>query len=170
MKRFDGFTEFVATHNAALSRLAYLLSGNHTDAQDLLQTALTKTATRWGQVARYDSPAAFTRRVMINEATSFWRRARRARHQSRVHLPDRPGHPHDEMGQAVTRLTLRQALERLSARQRAVLILRYFEDLSVEETAVVLGCSAGTVKSHTFDALSRLRALAPELADLKGQS
>jgi RNA polymerase sigma-70 factor (sigma-E family) len=144
------------------------LSGNHADAQDLLQTALVKTAARWRQVARYDSPVAFTRRVMINDATSFWRRVRRAPVRSSAHMPDRAGR--DEIGSTVTRLTLRQALDRLTTRQRAVLILRYFEDLSVEETAATLGCSAGTVKSQTFDALSRLRALAPELADLKGES
>lgn len=168
MKPFEGFAEFMTANGPALSRFAYLLSGNHADAQDLLQTALTKTATRWKQIARYDSPAAFTRRVMINDAASFWRRARRARIQADTSVPEQVST--DEMARAVPRLMLRKALTRLGPRQRAVLVLRFFEDLSVEQTAEVLGCSIGTVKSQTFDALSRLRALAPELADLKGEA
>jgi RNA polymerase sigma-70 factor (sigma-E family) len=165
MDAFEGFADFMTVHGPALSRLAYLLTGNHADAQDLVQTALTRTAARWQRVARYDDPAAFVRRVMLNESASRWRRLRRLRFDLVAGVPDRE--QRDASDHSVPRLMLWNALNRLPPRQRAVLVLRYYEDRSVGETAELLGCSAGTVKSQTHDALVRLRALAPELAELE---
>ncbi|MGK5675263.1 SigE family RNA polymerase sigma factor [Micromonospora sp. URMC 106] len=165
MDAFEGLSEFVRSHTPALSRLAYLLTGNHPDAQDLLQSALTKTAVRWHRVAGYDDPVAYVRRVMVNEATSRWRRWRRLRIDPVVKVPERT-RP-DDATHAVGRVVLWEALGRLTNRQRALLVLRFYEDRSVQETADLLGCSVGTVKSQTHHALARLRAVAPELAELE---
>jgi RNA polymerase sigma-70 factor (sigma-E family) len=168
MKPFDGFSDFMAVHVPALSRLAYLLTGNHADAQDLVQSALTKTASHWRRVVKYDDPAAYVRRVMINESTSRWRRRQRIKIDPVMAVPDR-AQP-DGTGRSVARVVLWQALGRLTARQRAMLVLRFYEDRSVDETATLLGCSGGAVKSETHHALARLRALVPELAELEALS
>lgn len=165
MDAFDGFPDFMATNGSALSRFAYLLVGNHDDAEDLLQSALTKTAVRWRRVARYDNPGAYVRQVMVNETYSRWRRKRLLRMVSVAQVPDRQSP--DGVDASVDRVVIWRALDRLTPRQRAVLILRFHEDMSVEDTAALLQCSTGTVKSQTHAALARLRALAPELADLR---
>lgn len=165
MDNFAGFPEFMAVNSPALSRLAYLLTGNHADAEDLLQSALTKTATRWQRVVRYDNPTAFVRRVMINETTSRWRRWRRIRIHPVTAPPDQP-RP-DDTAPSAARMVLWDALNRLTSRQRTLLVLRFYEDRSVAETAELMGCSVGTVKSQTHNALARLRTIAPELAELE---
>ncbi|SRR6266536_454737 len=165
MDRYEGFREFVAARGGALSRSAYLLTGDHQLAEDLLQTALARTAAHWRRVAAGD-PEAYVRRAMINERTSWWRRRR-----SGVEVPagvgvldSRPVRSVADASETVLRrMTLTAALARLPARQRAVIVLRFFDDLSEAATADVLGCSIGTVKSQAHDALARLRALAPEL-------
>ncbi len=116
-------------------------------------------------MADYDDPAAFVRRVMINEAVSRRRRWLRLRIDP-VTTPPETIQP-DDAADSVPRMVLWQALNRLTDRQRALLVLRFYEDLSVTETADMLGCSVGTVKSQTHRALTRLRALAPELAELE---
>ncbi|MEJ3742984.1 SigE family RNA polymerase sigma factor [Actinomycetes bacterium KLBMP 9797] len=165
MDAFDGFPDFMATNGSALSRFAYLLVGNHADAEDLLQSALTKTAVHWRRVARYDNPAAYVRQAMVNEIYGRWRRRRLLRMVSVTKVPERSSA--DAADASVDRLVVWRALDRLTPRQRAVLVLRFHEDLSVEETAALLRCSTGTVKSQTHAALSRLREMAPELADLR---
>ncbi|MGN9911211.1 SigE family RNA polymerase sigma factor [Phytohabitans sp. LJ34] len=165
MDRYEGLREFVVARGPALSRTAYLLTGDHTLAEDLLQHALAKTAAHWRRVVEGGNPEGYVRRVMVNERTSRWRR-RRYVEVSDAAAGDLPG-PADEAEAAVRRISLRRALAALPPRQRAVVVLRFFEDLSEAQTAEAMGCSVGTVKSQTHDALARLRALAPDLlADL----
>lgn len=152
MDRYAGFAEFVAARQMALSRTAYLLTGDHHAAQDLVQSALVKTAAHWSRLIANGDPEAYIRRVMVNENTSWWRRRPP---QPVEHLPER-GTP-DQTERADSRLALLAALGTLAPRQRAVIVLRYFEDLSEAETSEILGCSVGTVKSQTHDALARLR-------------
>ncbi len=153
----DDFAEFVAARSAALLRTAYLLTGDRHEAEDLVQTALIKVVPRWG---RLREPEPYVRRVLVNESISRWRR-RRWRETSVPEVRDAPlpGHDVDEQ------LVLRQALARLAPRQRAVVVLRYFDDLTEAQTAGVLGISVGTVKSQSRDALARLRELVPDLAE-----
>ncbi|BCJ34388.1 RNA polymerase sigma24 factor [Actinocatenispora thailandica] len=159
MKKLDGFTEFVTARLPALTRLGFALTGDHQLAEDLVQTALFRLAQRWGRV---DEPQAYARRIMINESTS-WHRRRRLRETSLAAAGD-PAAP-VEVAESVTRReAFIAALRRLTPKQRAVLALRYYEDLSEVDTAAALGCSVGTVKSRTHQAIRRLRELAPELA------
>ena len=153
------FAEFVASRSAALARTAYLLTGDHHHAEDLLQTALVEAARRW---ERLDEPEDYVRRVLYTRNISRWRRQR----WQEVELLD-----HDRPSPAAdpdVRFSLEQALARLTPKQRTVVVLRYFEDLTEVQTGHTLGISAGTVKSTTRQAFARLRALAPELADLIG--
>ncbi|WP_203898447.1 SigE family RNA polymerase sigma factor [Virgisporangium aliadipatigenens] len=156
------FREFVRQRGHALSRVAYLLTGDHQLAEDLVQTALARAATRWGRLAAGGDPEPYVRRIMLNERTTWWRR-RRYEHVGLPATFDAVPSGVDEAERVTRRVTLLAALAHLSARQRAVVVLRYFADLSVEETARELGCSAGTVKSTTSDALARLRELAVDL-------
>jgi RNA polymerase sigma-70 factor (sigma-E family) len=159
--RLDGFAEFVAARRRALSRMAYLLTGDDMAAEDLLQSALVKTVGQWPRLARDGRPEAYVRRVMLNERASWWRRRQRVDERPAATLPDTAAP--DDIATAADRLTLAAALTRLSQRQRAVLYLRFYEDRSEAEIAALLGCSPGNVKRHTSDALARLRALAPKL-------
>ncbi|WP_155369846.1 SigE family RNA polymerase sigma factor [Catellatospora vulcania] len=164
MDRYDGFHEFVVARGGALSRTAFLLTGEHHAAEDLVQSALAKAASRWRQIVEYGQPEAYIRRIMINEQISWWRR-RPARPVA--DLPDLPGP--DEPHRIVDRVALGEALDTLSPRQRAVVVLRFYEDLSEADTAAVLGCSVGTVKSHTHHALANLRRALPLYAEQAGQ-
>ncbi|HEU5109770.1 MAG TPA: SigE family RNA polymerase sigma factor [Micromonosporaceae bacterium] len=159
-----GFREFVAARLPRMSGAAYLLTGDHHAAQDLVQQALVKLARHWRRVSRAGAPDAYVRRVIYHEHVSAWRR-RRGAELSTAAPPERAG-PRDEAADTVRRLMLREALARLTPRQRAVIVLRFYEDMSESDTAEALGCSVGTVKSQTHHALGRLRAVAPELADL----
>ncbi|GAA0968793.1 SigE family RNA polymerase sigma factor [Acrocarpospora macrocephala] len=161
MDRYEGFREFLRARQQSLMRSSYLLCGDPHQAEDLLQTVLIRVARNWHKLAKDGNPEAYARRALINEHISWWRRHRR-------HLPlmGPPKASHDPSVESVNRLALGQALDRLTPRQRAVLVLRYYEDRSVQETAELLKCSPGTVKSQTSHALGRLRVLAPELADL----
>jgi RNA polymerase sigma-70 factor (sigma-E family) len=161
----DGFRDFVRARLARLSRVAYLLTGDHHAAEDLVQTVLIKVAARWSRVSATRQPDAYVRKIVYHEHVSAWRRRRRLKEQSTARLPETAGR-RDEADDAVRRLLLERALARLTPRQRAVIVLRYFEDLSELDAAAALGCSVGTVKSQTHHALGRLRVLAPELADL----
>lgn len=155
------FGEFVAARTPALMRLAYLLAGDQHRAEDLLQTALTKTLARW-RTLQHEDPEAYVRKVLYHEQVSWWRWAARRRETTVQQLPDLPFA--DPSPQSDLRLQVRQALMRLTAKQRTVLVLRYFEDLSETQVAELLGCSVGTVRSQTHKAITRLRVLAPELA------
>lgn len=155
----DGFAEFVAARQAALLRTAYLLTGHAQDAEDLVQTTLVKVVPRWRRIR--DNPEPYVRRVMVNENVSRWRR-RRWREESTDALPDRlaDAADHDDL------LAVRSALLGLAPRQRAVLVLRYYEGLSEAEIAAALGIAPGTVKSQARDGLARLRRALPDVEDV----
>ncbi|MFI7039264.1 SigE family RNA polymerase sigma factor [Microbispora rosea] len=158
------FREFVSARAPALMRLAYLLTGgDQHSAEDLVQTALAKVVTRWGHV---DEPEAYVRQVMYRQQISWWRLAWRQRETSVADVPELPA-GRAGTDEAELRIILRRALARLTPRQRAVLVLRYLEDLPENEVARILGCSVGTVRSTAHRSLARLRATAPELADLR---
>jgi RNA polymerase sigma-70 factor (sigma-E family) len=152
------FEEFVAARSGALLRTAYLLTGNHQDAEDLVQTALLKAVPRWGRVREHEP---YVRRILVHESVSRWRR-RRWRETTTDRLPE----PTTSAVDPDDRLVLREALAALAPRQRAVIVLRYFDDLTEVQTAELLGVSVGTVKSQSRDALRRLRTLLPDLAEL----
>ncbi|MEW9547341.1 SigE family RNA polymerase sigma factor [Nonomuraea sp. NPDC050783] len=160
MERNAGFRAFADEHQRPLLRLAYLLTGDVHLAEDLLQSVLVRMLGRWPKVRRMDRPEAYARRTMVNQYLS-WRRRRGAREMPSEDLPERSHAPEDS---TVLRLVLHQALSRLTPKQRAVLILRFYEDRAERDVAELLGCSIGTVKSQTHHALARLRVLAPELA------
>ncbi|MET7420406.1 SigE family RNA polymerase sigma factor [Dactylosporangium sp. NPDC005555] len=157
----EGFREFVRARLPRLSRAAYLLAGGHAQAEDLLQSALIKAADHWGKVSKAGDPEAYVRKILYHEHIRSWRRRRFLEH-STADVPEKAA-VGDETGRAELRLVLEQALAKLTRRQRAVVVLRYFEDLSEADTAQVMGTSIGTVKSQTSHALGRLRVLAPEL-------
>ena len=148
------FRDFVAGRSGALLRTAYLITGNRTDAEDLLQTALAKTYLAWGRIRDREHPDAYVRRVMVNTNTSWWRKRRIDESPMEV-MPEAPGR--DEFGDRDLHDALWQALATLPRKQRAVLVLRYFEQLSEEEIASALGISPGTVKSQASRALAKLR-------------
>jgi len=156
------FTEFARAHTPALLRSAYLLTGDQHLAEDLVQTALSRTARAW---PRIDGNApGYTRRIMYNLQVSWWRK-KRVREQFAEEPPEGPAEARED-ADAALRLTVRTALMGLTTKQRAVVVLRFFEDRSVDETAAVLGCAPGTVKTQTSRALSHLRSALPELAEL----
>jgi len=143
-----GFEEFVVERGDALYRTALLLAGDPHLAEDLLQTALAKAWRAW---AKAEQPEAYVRRILLNTYLSWWRRKWNGE-QPTEHLPDSAAQP------AAADLDLRAAVRRLPRQQRAVIVLRYFEDLPEREVAALLGCSVGTVKSHAHRALARLGA------------
>lgn len=145
------YREFVATRSDRLLRTAYLLTRDWAAAEDLLQEALAKSWFAWSRV---DEPEAYVRRVLVTTYTSWWRR----RWRWELPIDDLPeGHTADATGQIGEREALWRAVGRLPARQRAVVVLRFYEDLPVAEVAALLGCGPGTVKSQTAKALAKLR-------------
>jgi RNA polymerase sigma-70 factor (sigma-E family) len=152
----DDFAQFVGTRQRALLRSAWLLTGDWALAEDLVQTALARTWLRWERIRRRDDPEIYVRRVLVSTWVNWSRRKWRGERPG-ADLPDGPA-PGDLASEAVTRVAIRSALGSLSNRQRAVLVLRVFDDLTEEQTAQVLGCALGTVKSTMSQALARLRA------------
>jgi RNA polymerase sigma-70 factor (sigma-E family) len=147
-----GFDSFVAAESRQLLRAAWLLTGAWADAEDLVQTALEQTWQHWDRV---DSPAAYTRRVLVRA----FLRARRRHWTGEVATADlpEPAGGVDEAGDWDLRASLLAALDALPARQHAVVVLRYFADLSEQQTADALRCTVGTVKAHASRAMTRLR-------------
>ncbi|MEO3817520.1 SigE family RNA polymerase sigma factor [Plantactinospora sp. B24E8] len=160
------FESFFRGRAPALLRTAYLLTGDRHLAEDLVQDTLARTFRTWRRLADGGNPEAYARRVMYHLQVSVWRR-RRVVETMPGELPERGNHS-DHAHEAVERLALRRALQALPVRQRAVIILRYFEDHSEAETADILNCRIGTVKSHTARALAKLRELMPQLDLSKG--
>jgi RNA polymerase sigma-70 factor (sigma-E family) len=155
------FREFVRARTPALSRTAYLLTGDHHLAQDLLQSALASTFQHWRRVAD-GNPEAYVRRAMYHAHVSWWRRrgpVECGEPDDQRRVSDRP----DESDTTALRLSVIAALRQLAPRQRAVIVLRYFDDLTEVQAAQALGCAVGTVKRLHFDALARLREIAPAL-------
>ena len=159
----DDFRDFVRARQSALWRSAVLLTGDAALAEDLVQTALLKCWPRWRRVAAGAGPEAYVRRVMLTTYIS-WRRRSWRREIPHGVVPDVAV----QMGVAAGDVAdvVRTALLRLPARQRAAVVLRYFDDLSERETAAVLGCSVGTVKSQTARGLARLREHLLEAGDM----
>jgi RNA polymerase sigma-70 factor (sigma-E family) len=150
-----GFGEFVAARSPALLRAAWLLTGDRATAQDLVQAALVRTWARWTRLERADNAEAYVRRVMVTTYATWWRRRWRAEVPTPV-LPD-GAQAGDAFAASDLRSQVRAALAELPRRQRAVIVLRYFEDLTEAQTAAALGISVGTVKSQAAKALARLR-------------
>jgi RNA polymerase sigma-70 factor, ECF subfamily len=148
------FCSYVSARGTALLRTAYLLTGDAHMAEDLLQAALTKTYVAWGRVRDKSALDAYVRRTMVNTQTSWWRRRWHGERPA-ADLPELPAADHT--GGAAERQRLWAHLQALPTRQRAVVVLRYYEDMSEAETARVLGCSVGTVKSQASRALATLR-------------
>jgi RNA polymerase sigma-70 factor (sigma-E family) len=149
----DDFRDFVLARSPALLGTAYALTGDRGLAEDLLQVALLRTYRHWRRLRHSEHPDAYVRRVMANQRISWWRRRRVAEADGPV--PDRPG---PEGSSPEDRDELWRALRQLPPRTRAVVVLRYWEDLSEAEVARVLGCSVGSVKSQASRGLARLRA------------
>ena len=150
----EEFREFVAARSAALLRTAYLLAGDWATAEDLLQTALTKTYLAWKRLGEIEAVEPYARRVLINTATSWWRRRWHGERPTEV-LPERAAP--DQIEEQLERDRLWRHVRTLPARQRAVLVLRFYEDMSEAQTAAMLNISPGTVKSQTSRALTTLR-------------
>jgi RNA polymerase sigma-70 factor (sigma-E family) len=151
----EAFRAYVAARSAALLRTAYLLTGSRADAEDLLQTALAKTYLAWDRIREREAVDGYVRRVMVNTQTSWWRRRRVDEYPTDA-VPERPS-GRDATEDLALHDALWTALAALPKRQRAMVVLRYYEDLSEAETAEVLGVSVGTVKSTTSRALVKLR-------------
>lgn len=156
----DSFREFVEGSWNRLLRTAYLLTGDHGAAEDLVQTALMRTYRHWGRIETYDSPEAYVRRVMVNTNVSAWRRRRAV-----VHVVADPPEPAagtgtgtgDHQDTYAVRDELWRAVQAMSPRMRTAFVLRYFEDLAEAEVASVMGCAVGTVKSQIARGLAKLR-------------
>lgn len=162
VERYPGFHDFVAARSVALARTAYLLTGDHHAAEDLVQEALSRVVLRWSSVVAKGDPEPYVRRILYTVHVSRWRRLR----AHPVAHPPRPAP--DEAEHATWRVALGAALDRLTPKQRAVLVLRFYEDLTERQAAAVLGVSVSTVKSQTAQALLRLRAVGgPTIAALR---
>jgi RNA polymerase sigma-70 factor (sigma-E family) len=150
----EEFREFAGSRAASLHRSAYLLCGDWHLADDLVQETFVQAFRHWRRVQRADNQNAYVKRILINEFNRHWRR------YGRLPVPARTGHPEvavpDVSDEVVNRADLLRALLTLPARQRATVVLRYLEGMSERETAAVMRCSAGTVKSQTARALNAL--------------
>ncbi|WP_432874666.1 SigE family RNA polymerase sigma factor [Kribbella sp. CA-245084] len=147
------FADFATSRHGALYRYAYLLAGDRGLAEDLVQEALVKTYVGWHRLRDPNNAEAYTRRVITTTAIGWWRRKSWRAELPNDDVPDRPADPDD----VTARVWLWHELQKLPPRQRAALVLRYYEDLTEPQTAEVLGCSVGTVKSQVSDALKKLR-------------
>jgi RNA polymerase sigma-70 factor (sigma-E family) len=153
----EEFAEFAEGASVPLRRTAFLLCGNWHTAEDLVQTTLAKVFVSWRTIRRRDALHAYTARTLVNTYLAE-KRSKRATEIVTDRLPECPVEP-----QALeTRMVVLGALATLPPRARAVVVLRFWEDLSVEQVAAVLGCSPGNVKSQTARALGKLRAVLDE--------
>ena len=150
------FAAYMAARQPSLLRTAYLLTGDRHTAEDLVQTAFAKLYLSWDRVQRRELVDGYVRRILVNEHNSLWRRAFKRREVVSAELPETHAVPdrHDD-GESAALWAFVQTLPR---KQRAVIVLRYYEDLSEAETAEVLGISVGTVKSQASRALTALRS------------
>ncbi len=163
------FRGFVAARGHALIRTAYLLTGDQQLAEDLVQTALEKAVRHWSSIRDVGAAEQYVRRTMYRENISLWRRRRLVELPADVvPEPRRDGTAWQAAEQTLDRIVLRNALMRLGPRQRTVLVLRYFEDLTEQQTADLLGISVGTVKSQSHKALAAMRSVCRDLAPVMG--
>ncbi len=174
----EGFRAFVEARSPALLRSGWLLTGDWPAAEDLVQTALAAAWPRWGSLGQAPEPRgawgvwgdgfppgaeAYVRKIMVNTFLR-WRKRRWNGEIATASLPELSAYG-DAFAQVDSRAALTAALDRLPARQRAAVVLRYFADLTEAQTAQVMGCSVGAVKAHAAKALARLRD-APGIAEL----
>lgn len=156
------FTAYLEGRQPALLRTAYLLTGDRHQAEDVLQTALAKLYLAWDRVRDEGAIDGYVRRILVNETTSLWRRSWRRHEVASPTLPETGvDAPYDDG----TGAALWELVQGLPGRARAVLVLRYYEQLSERETAETLGVSVGTVKSQTSRALAALRERTPDHLD-----
>jgi RNA polymerase sigma-70 factor (sigma-E family) len=153
------FETYVLEHGAELARVAFLLTGDRHLAEDLVQVALSKVAPQWDRVTSRGHPGGYVRQVLVRTAVGWRRRHWRAETPA-ADVPDRAGR--DEQAGVDNHDLMRRALLDLPARQRATVVLRFYEDRSEADTAVILRCSVGTIKSQTAKGLARLRLLLDE--------
>jgi RNA polymerase sigma-70 factor (sigma-E family) len=163
----EEFRDFVVARGRSLFRTAYLLTGDRHLAEDLVQAALERVYPRWGTF-QAAAAEAYVRKVMVREQVAWWRR-RRVNEVLTAALPE-PRRTVDDAERLTDRLTLQTALMTLGRRQRAVVVLRYFEDLTEQQVADELGISVGTVKSQAHKALAHLRASCGDLKPAKETS
>ena len=155
----DDFESYVAARGPALLRLAYVLTGNAADAQDVVQDALSRALPRWDRVAAADDVDAYVRRMVVNAHVSWWRRFRRRESPvEQVRDSVVPGPGPDDSG-------LWQACAALPRDQRVAVVLRYYEDLGYAQIAALTGCAEATARSRVFRGLAALRALLDEEDD-----
>ena len=156
--RDEEFTAFVAARWTSLLLRGYLLTGSSQAAEDLVQTALAKAYVAWPRIKDLAAAEGYVRRIMVTTYTSWWR-GRRLRETPTGHPEDGPDRSpaEDELQPVLDRSVLWPHLAALPRGQRAAVVLRFYEDLSEAQTAAVLGCSVGTVKSQTHPALASLR-------------
>ncbi|MEU0565248.1 SigE family RNA polymerase sigma factor [Nonomuraea sp. NPDC005983] len=154
----DEFAEFVAARGTSLLRTAHLTCGSPGEAEDVLQSALERAYRHWDRLGRGDDPEPYIRRIIVNLAISRARRRAIMRLIPTHTPPERPAARED----VELRHVLMDGLRALAPRQRAVLVLRFWEDMTEAQAAKTLGCSVGTVKSQTSKALARLRTLLGE--------
>jgi RNA polymerase sigma-70 factor (sigma-E family) len=159
----DEFERFVEARERALQRTAWLLTGDWALAEDLVQTALARAWPRWDRIIRRDDPEIYLRKVMLN-TWSTWRRRRWRGETAAEVLPDRPA-PGDFAAEVTVRQVIGHVLGNLTDRQRSVLVLRIFDDLSEVQVAQILDCAVGTVKSTMSQTLAKLRD-EPRLVEL----
>ncbi|OPG06644.1 SigE family RNA polymerase sigma factor [Microbispora sp. GKU 823] len=155
MRPPDGFAEFVAARGTSLLRTAHLTCGASDDAEDVLQAALERACRNWHRLRRDADPEPYVRRIIVNLAISRARRRALLRIIPTHSPPETPAPRAD----VELRQVLMDGLRALPPRQRAAVVLRFWEDMTEAQTAKVLGCSVGTVKSQTAKALVRLRRL-----------
>jgi RNA polymerase sigma-70 factor (sigma-E family) len=150
------FEGFVAARSAGLFRTALLLTGRHrAEAEDLLQLCLERTYRHWGRISRQGSePEAYARQILVNAANDRWRRLRR---RPESPLAPMDGQLPDAAEQLANRDLVLRALATLPPRQRAAIVLRYFDDLDDTQIAAALGCTPGTVRTHLSRGLARMR-------------
>jgi RNA polymerase sigma-70 factor (sigma-E family) len=151
----EEFSAYVAASSIRLRRMAYLLCGDWQRAEEELQAALVKLYLAWNRLQSRDALDGFVRKIVVRQLIDEHRRPRR-REQPQAELPEPTTFPPMPLED---RLAIREALAQVPARQRAVLVLRYYEDLDVAETARLVGCTEGTVKSQAARGLARLREL-----------
>ena len=153
--RDEEFAAYMQARQASLLRTAYLLTGDRHTAEDLVQTALAKLYLSWDKVQQRDSIDGYVRRILVNENNSLWRRGWKKREYASDDLPD-AGHVTEEYDEG-RRAAVWAVVQTLPRKARAVVVLRYYEQLSEAETAETLGISVGTVKSQASRALATLR-------------
>ncbi|MFC5730554.1 MULTISPECIES: SigE family RNA polymerase sigma factor [Nocardioides] len=158
------FAEFVAARSSSLHRAAYLMVGDVGLAQDLVQEALTKTYVAWPRLRDPANADAYTRKAIMTTAITWFRKKSWNSERAAAVVPDGISEGHAD--RVVVRTSLMEALAQLPPRQRAVIVLRYYEDLTEAQIAGVLGCAAGTVKSQASAALTKLRDLLGDALDL----